>query len=104
VHAEGAGCFVPVSVRHSWSGAFALEILLPCRADAQVLPFRQYRACDGLLSNDIICLCQDHNGSVWTGTSDGASLFDGAAVRNLTTRNGLPYPYVNAIIEERTTS
>ena len=56
--------------------------LLFCAAQARTTPyaFRHYSTRDGLSSNSVRALLQDHRGLLWIGTSDGLDSFDGREV------------------------
>jgi signal transduction histidine kinase/ligand-binding sensor domain-containing protein len=56
---------------------------------------------DGLLSNSLTTICQDHNGFLWIGTIEGLSVYDGHTFKNYTPLDGLPFNFINDCIESR---
>lgn len=80
---------------------FLLVITLcPALSRAQIYDFKTYTIRDGLISNDITCLCQDSYGRLWIGTGDGVSVYDGESFRNYSIVDGLGAGLVNCIIED----
>ncbi len=67
---------------------------------AQTADFKYYTVHEGLLSNAITALCQDSNGYLWIGTTDGLTIYDGLSFRNLTVADGLASNSVNCIEED----
>ena len=51
--------------------------------------FKNYTVKDGLASNHVFMLHEDHNGVLWIGTSHGMSRFDGQGFSTMTTQDGL---------------
>lgn len=60
-----------------WSFSFAQE-------------YKNYTIKNGLPSNHVYRITQDHHGFIWIITDKGISKFDGENFKNFTTRNGLP--------------
>ena len=58
---------------------FVWLVLLCGTVQARTTPFafRHYSTRDGLSSNSVRALLQDHRGLLWIGTSDGLDSFDG---------------------------
>jgi ligand-binding sensor domain-containing protein/two-component sensor histidine kinase len=85
-----------------------LLVSAPPITPAQKLPFKNYSTKDGLIHNNVRCLCQDSLGYLWVGTTEGISRFDGAAFSSyvlkqdtLSSRSGPLGTYVNAFLEDR---
>lgn len=68
---------------------------------AQVLTLRHYDATDGLVSNAVRCITEDSFGYLWIGTTEGISIFDGVAFRNLSILDGLSNSNINWLEESR---
>ncbi len=64
----------------TWGGGLA-------RFDGE--SFRNYTVKDGLPSNHVFMLHEDHNGELWIGTSNGMARFEQDGFRLMTTRDGL---------------
>lgn len=71
-------------------------------SDAQIAQFKHFTLRDGLASDAIMSLCQDSNGYLWIGTSDGLNVYDGSTFRSLTVLDGLASSMVNCLCEDRT--
>lgn len=60
---------------------------------------------NGLSSNTVNTILQDHNGLVWFGTSDGLNKFDGTNFTVYTTKSGdstsIPSNNISALLEDR---
>lgn len=79
-----------------------LELLLySATISAQLLHFSHYTTSQGLLSNNILSMCQDVKGRLWIGTGDGISIYNGESFKNLTPANGLSAPMVNAMLVDK---
>jgi signal transduction histidine kinase/ligand-binding sensor domain-containing protein/CheY-like chemotaxis protein len=63
-----------------------LVLLLACSAVAQpeTYYFKNYQVGDGISSNTITCIAQDHKGFMWFGTRNGLNRFDGYAFKTFT--------------------
>jgi len=57
---------------------------------------------DGLIGSSITAMARDSTESLWFGTRDGASHYDGVNWSNFTTANGLPNNSVNAVMVDHT--
>ena len=82
--------------------ACLLVMLLLCgQGLAQTSPFafRHYSTRDGLSSNSVRALLQDHRGLLWIGTSDGLDSFDGLEVIHhaIPGENSI---YIQALLED----
>ena len=55
---------------------------------------------DGLPSNEVYDVLQDHNGFIWFATENGVAQFDGTQFTSLTMRNGLPDNMIYKIYED----
>ncbi len=78
----------------------SLAILFPNICISQTYSFKTYTVRNGLLSDAVTSLCQDSNGYLWVGTSDGASVYDGETFRNYTVTDGLASSLVNCIVRD----
>lgn len=58
---------------------------------------RQLTVADGLPSNRVHALAEDHGGHLWIGTSDGLARYDGVAFRIWRKEDGLPDNEVSAL-------
>ncbi len=56
---------------------------------------------DGLISNEVFCVAEDHKGNLWFGTKEGVSRFNGSTFTNFTTEEGLSDYAVWTIVEDR---
>jgi ligand-binding sensor domain-containing protein/two-component sensor histidine kinase len=56
----------------------ALALLFCLRADAQMMPFKNYGIKDGLSENNVQAVIRDNRGLLWVGTDFGIYWFDGA--------------------------
>ncbi len=52
--------------------------------------FVHYTAADGLPSNTVYSIVQDHEGYIWMATETGVTRFDGIKITNYTPKDGLP--------------
>ncbi len=70
-------------------------------AQAKTTPytFRHYSTKDGLSSNTVRALLQDHRGIIWMGTSDGLDSFDGREMMHYAIPGGSS-SYVQALLED----
>ena len=59
------------------------------RWDIQKGDYRKYTIADGLASDSIYSLTQDHQGNIWFTTNGGVSRFDGTHFQNFTAKDGL---------------
>jgi len=55
----------------------AVALLLCLRADAQMMPFKNYGIKDGLGDNNVQAVIRDNRGLLWVGTDFGVYWFDG---------------------------
>src|SRR5215470_2463138 len=78
-----------------------LLLLISKSISAERLPIKTYTTVDGLASNAINRIVRDSRGFLWFCTSNGLSRFDGYAFTNFGTEQGLPHPYVTALLETR---
>jgi PAS domain S-box-containing protein len=70
-------------------------------AFAQQLPVNSYTTADGLAHDRVIRIVRDSRGFLWLCTVDGLSRFDGAEFTTYGTDQGLPFPFVNDLLEVR---
>src|SRR5205085_8757806 len=66
---------------------------------SQKLNFKIYSVNDGLASNSILRIYQDHNGFMWLLSWDGISKYDGYQFKNFTEQQGLSSNMANDIYE-----
>lgn len=76
-------------------------VLLGSAAPAKTNPyaFRHYSTLDGLSSNSVRAILQDHRGIIWIGTSDGLDSFDGKEAIHHPIPGGNS-SYVQALLED----
>ncbi len=53
----------------------------------QILPFHNYTMKDGLISDNVVSVCQDSLGYIWIGTGEGISIFNSRDFKNISTTN-----------------
>ncbi|HEY4111641.1 sensor histidine kinase [Puia sp.] len=70
--------------------AVLCAIIFSCRCSGQEYSYTHYGTAEGLPDATVLCITQDKEGFIWTGTETGASRFDGTHFQNFTTRDGLP--------------
>lgn len=70
------------------------------RVNAQQYYFKNYNPESGLLSTQISCLFQDHQGYLWAGGFGGLTRFDGKNFVNYSPKNGLIEHNVSSISED----
>ena len=58
-------------------------------------------AADGLVSNTVLTIFEDSHGTMWFGTTDGLTRYDGENFRTFTTENGLSRNPIGLIFEDR---
>lgn len=76
-----------------------ISFFLLTGGNAQQLRMTTYTVTDGLLSNTIRKIFQDSRGNIWISTVDGLSKYDGHRFTNYSKSNGLPYTFVNDMLE-----
>lgn len=64
----------------------SILLLLCCCASGQQLLFDHYSVADGLCSNTVWTIAQDHQGFMWFGTRSGLNRFDGYEFKSFTQR------------------
>ncbi len=79
---------------------FFLLAVLSGPAFAQ-LPFEVIGLADGLPQSQLPTMAQDRDGFLWIGTLGGLARFNGAAIRNFTTKDGLPSNYIEELLLDR---
>jgi len=62
--------------------------------------FRTFSAHDGLPSDHVLSVFEDHMGAIWVATDAGLSRYDNSGFATLTTRNGLPCDSIQDVIED----
>jgi len=63
--------------------------------------WQTYGAPDGLPASGIYAICQDKQGNLWMGTTNGLCRFDGKYFTTWSTEDGLPSNWVNAVVADR---
>ncbi|MBT4500491.1 MAG: SpoIIE family protein phosphatase [Gemmatimonadetes bacterium] len=63
--------------------------------------FTTYTTTDGLAHDDVRCILEDRDGTLWFGTSGGVSRYDGLIFQTLTQGDGLADNSVRSIFEDR---
>lgn len=66
---------------------------------AQQYPFVHYTPKEGLISNQVRSIYQDSKGRLYFTSVNGLSVYDGSRFINYTSRNGLAFDIVNAVME-----
>jgi signal transduction histidine kinase/ligand-binding sensor domain-containing protein len=61
-----------------------------------------YTTKQGLASEDISCIYQDHQGEIWVGTDSGVTRFDGQHFTNIGAKEGFKYGAVQSILQDHT--
>ncbi|MDE0018785.1 MAG: hypothetical protein OXU51_21570 [Candidatus Poribacteria bacterium] len=56
---------------------------------------------DGLVSNTVLAVFEDSHGTMWFGTTDGVTRYDGKNFRTFTTEDGLARNTIGLIFEDR---
>ena len=56
---------------------------------------------DGLVSNTVLTIFEDSHGTMWFGTTDGLTRYDGESFQTFTTENGLARDTIGLIFEDR---
>lgn len=69
--------------------------------NAQQYYFKNYNPESGLLSTQISCLYQDHQGYLWAGGFGGLTRFDGKNFVNYSPKNGLIEHNISSIAEDK---
>lgn len=72
-----------------FTALLALHCLLLPALNNQRIRFRHYTVSEGLTSNTVRAIIQDHHGFVWFGTDDGLCRFDGITIRRYAPQNHL---------------
>jgi hypothetical protein len=72
--------------------------LLPVLGLGQQLPIRTYTLADGLAEDRVNRIVADSRGYVWIATAGGLSRFDGYLMKTHGVEDGLPYRYINALL------
>ena len=67
---------------------------------AQILPFKNYSAKDGLPQSSIRCIFQDSKGFLWFGTYNGISKFNNVKFQNFNIEDDLTSNIINSIYED----
>jgi len=62
--------------------------------------FRAFSVNDGLPSDHVLSVFEDHLGTIWVAADGGLSRYDNSRFATLTTRNGLPCDSIQDVIED----
>ncbi len=65
-----------IKILIQWCWLVALTLTAVARAEASEWRFRHYTDMEGLSSNTVQCIFQDHNGYIWAGTKSGLNRFN----------------------------
>jgi signal transduction histidine kinase/ligand-binding sensor domain-containing protein len=76
-----------------------LVVLLPARARAERLPVQRHGVAEGLAEETVTALLKDSRGSLWIGSLNGLSRYDGERFKVYAGEDGLPKPRVTALAE-----
>jgi PAS domain S-box-containing protein len=66
---------------------------------AQQLPIKSYTTVDGLAHDRVTRIVRDSRGFLWFCTVDGLSRFDGTHFTTYGREQGLPFPFINDLLE-----
>jgi len=75
--------------------------LLALPAFAQKLPFRAFTVEDGLSANMVAAISQEVNGTLWVGTGEGLSAFDGTTFQKMSVHDGLGANHITCIVRSK---
>jgi hypothetical protein len=82
--------------------SIAVCLLLYCHlASAQQLNFDYYNKSNGLVNNEVHCIIQAANGSMYAGTPGGLSIFDGTSFNNYDVNKGFKHSFISGLRELR---
>ncbi|MES2630116.1 MAG: two-component regulator propeller domain-containing protein, partial [Bacteroidota bacterium] len=89
-------------ITHPFSVLSLLVLLLivPFYGRSQSLTLKNYTVENGLPSNFIYNIIQDHKGFIWISSEAGISRFDGQSFTNFTPENGLPDGEILKLFED----
>jgi ligand-binding sensor domain-containing protein/signal transduction histidine kinase len=77
-------------------------LLVACSgARAEQLPIKSYTVASGIAHDEVRKIFADSHGFLWFCTVDGLSRFDGYRFTTYTAKDGLPFSFINDIIESR---
>lgn len=82
------------------AGPFLLVLLLSVKGMAQQYSFSNYTTRNGMVNNEVRCIMQAVNGTMYFGTPTGVSQYDGARFTNYNYKNGFSHSLVIDIREE----
>src|ERR1051326_183794 len=79
-------------------------VLISGRAQGSSATFENLTTRDGLIQNEVRCLCQDRKGFIWIGTHDGLNRYDGKKFETFTHQsadpNSISDNYITKIFED----
>lgn len=85
-----------------WLGTLEGVIGIPYPQGWHNLPMKRITVSDGLLHNAVLGILEDQGGGLWFGNCGspfgGLNRLEGAHWSHWTTKNGLPHPYINAML------
>ncbi len=73
---------------------FLLVLLLSVEGMAQQYSFSNYTTRNGMVNNEVRCIVQAGNGTMYFGTPTGVSQYDGARFTNYNYKNGFSHSLV----------
>ena len=76
---------------HLWIGTWGGGLSL---LNTKTLTFRNFTTHDGLPGNFILAIEEDDSGSLWIGTNNGLSRFNGKKFLNFSRINGIQSKYI----------
>jgi ligand-binding sensor domain-containing protein/signal transduction histidine kinase len=89
-----------ISLRLALSLALLL-VIVGMEARSEQLPVKRYGVADGLAHDEVTAIFRDSHGFLWFSTIGGLSRFDGYRFTTYTQKDGLPFSYINSILESR---
>jgi signal transduction histidine kinase/ligand-binding sensor domain-containing protein len=78
-----------------------LLVVFAAVARSEHLPVKRYAVADGLAHDEVRAIFRDSHGFLWFSTLGGLSRFDGYRFTTYTPKDGLPFSYINGVLESR---
>ena len=81
--------------------SFLLNWTIPVAHTAELKIEKTLTEADGLASNAVLTIFEDSHGTMWFGTTDGLTRYDGESFQTFTTEDGLPQNTISLIFEDQ---